>query len=566
MVNEKTTKRKAKQKINELIPGANLETNDYESSYIWEESKVQQIKSFPQDILNGNLSFGLLFPKIEEVKDKEGNITGKTQTFIPRIVNQSLGVRSITNRFKEDNNLKFSSFPSYLPRRWNLEDIKAYIDRTKEQVDSKELLSKIVGQYEKYLFIRSKTWYKVHSLWDIGTYLYMLFSAYPFLELRGIAGTGKTKSMTISSLIAFNGSEIMINPSEATLFREKEDIRGTTYFDEAEKLWVYNKTTRRYEGDTRTELINASYSKAGKVPRQEKFGNKFVTKWYSPYGPVQLGSINGLFGATETRAITRITTKSPNSDERGEKEPEDDRQEKIWVEIRDLCYRFALDNYSKIKKIYSNFPRDVGLKRRDLQLWRPILSIAKFIDEELYNEILEFAKELTTRRIDDLVQESSFDYMCLSALKDCLVIATNDKIYVNDIKLAFCNAKGDDESRNDIYLNRNISNHLDNMGFKELRNRDRNGSYFAVNKQIFDEIVAPICPNLVILSTSSTSSSHLHIKQQNNDVDSMKMCDDKENKSVTMMSIDVDDVDEKRGDYVKKQDINFEEMEDFEIK
>jgi len=528
--------------------------------YIWEENKVQEVKYFPQDLLKNKIFFGLLFPKIEEKKDKMGNITGKHQVFTPRIVSSGLGVKSLTQRFREDYNIQFRTTPTYLPRRWKLEDIKEYVDGKKKDVDKKELINSISNQYEKYLFIRNPIWYKVHAVWDIGTYLHMLFSAYPFIELRGIAGTGKTKSMIISSLVSFNGSEIMVNPSESTLFREKEEIRGTTYFDEAEKLWIYNKATRQYEGDTRTELINASYSKAGQVPRQEKIGNKFVTKWYSPYGPTQLGSINGLFGATLTRALTRITTKSPNDDNRGEKEPEDDRQEPIWGGIRDRCYRFALDHCEEIKEIYMNFPKDVGLKRRDLQLWRPLLSVAKFIDEELYQEILSFAKELTNRKIDDLIHESSFDYMILAALKEKIISSSSEKIYVESIKYAFCDAKGDEDGKKDIYLNRNISKHLDNLGFRDLRDRDRNGAYFSVNQDIFNEIVAPSCPILAFISSPSSPSSHSCVKQQQTSDDSMTICDDKKNEDVTIVTIN-DDNDDTKNMNTSKKDIDFSEME-----
>ncbi len=351
----------------------------------------------------------------------------------------------------------------------------------------------------------------------------------------------------------------MVNPSESTLFRYTDEVRGAKYFDEAEKLWVYNKSTKQYEGDVRTELINASYSKDASVPRQEKILNKFVTKWYSPYSPTQLSSVNGLYGATETRAITRITTKSGNDDERGESEPLEDKNQPIWEEIRDKCYRFALENWEEIKEIYDNFPKDIDLKRRDLQIWKPLLAISKFIDEDVMNEVVKFAKEITQRRTEDLIQESSFDYNCLDALKHSIESSDSNKIYVEGIKRNYCALKGNEEGLKDPYLNRNISHHLDKLGFKELRKKDRNGSYFSATRDVFNEIVVPICPELAFLSSPSPPSSQLeditHKKNKKGD-DSMTIGDDKKRQDVTMVTINDDDDDGR-----KEEGINFEDSE-----
>jgi len=496
---EATSKGKEKSNEKETI------TTD---RHIWDENEVIKNKVFPMDVHENNLFYGLLLPKIIVIRDKADEVIGESQIFSPGLITSDGKLIDLDTWAGGDSKIKFQSIPSFMPKRWKLEYLKQFLDEKDRKVEPKELLEKIEIQYKKYLAIRNSIWYKIHAIWDLGTYIYQIFEAYPFLELRGIAGTGKTKSMTVSSYISFNGGQIMVNPSEATLFREKDEIRGTSYFDEAEKLWIYNKFTRQWEGDVRTELINASYTKEAKVPRQEKIGNKFFTKWYSPYGPTQLGSITGLHGATETRAITRITTKSPDEDERGEREPTEDRKLPIWEEIRDECYRFGLTYWKDIQDIYLNFPKDTGLKRRDLQIWKPILAISKFISEDIFNEIVEFAKEMTQRRTDDLLPETSFDYGILEALKICLEKENSkNKIYVNDIKKAFCQNQNDQEGLNNKYLNRNISSNLDKLGFKELRSRDNKASFFEVTKEIYQGIVAPICPSLAYPSTCSPSST-----------------------------------------------------------
>lgn len=544
------------------------------NNFIWDEEKVLQKKNFPIDLHKDIFYYGLLLPKTADNKSRDGKVYGKMQISVPCLITSKGEFLEVNERMKEDLNVYFGDLPSYLPHRWRLDHVEKYLTGKCKKINGKDLLEKISKKYEEYLAIRNNVWYDVYAIWDIGTYMYALFEAYPLIENRGIAGTGKSKSMTISSFISFNGGQVMVNPTESTLFRETEEVKGTKYFDEAEKLWVYNKSTKQYEGDQRTELINASYTKEAKVPRQEKENNKFVTKWYSPYSPTQLSSINGLYGATEDRAITRITTKSQNDDPRGEKEPTEDRNNFIWEEIRNDCYVFALQNWKEIKQIYNNFPKDCGLKRRDLQIWKPLLSIIKFISKEKYEKVLGFALELTKRKVGDLIQESSFDYMCLNALKE--VIEKNPEksiIYVNHIKFAFCNAKGDEDGKKNIYLNRNISNKLDGLGFKELRDKDRNGSYFAVTKKTFNEIISPICPVLAFSSSPSSPSSHLLIKQDNNCDDDVMMSDDRIKQKCDDVAINDDKYDrnkkkhdEKDQDKSAKIDEELSKFSDEEIK
>lgn len=473
---------------------------------IFDDDAILKKRHFAIDIHNGKLFYGLLMSKnVINFRKEEGDdgkmITtpdGTKQIKVNCIMSGPGKFNEINKAFKKENSIDFFDIPSALPQRWELKKLKKFIDGKTEKVNGVELLKSISNIYEKYISIRSREWYSIYSIWDIGTYMYPIFEAYPLIENRGIPGTAKSKSMDVSSFITFNGGQLMVNPSESTLFRETEEVRGTGYIDEAEKLWVFNKATKQMEGDTRTELINASYTKSAKVPRQEKIGNKFITKWYSPYSPKQLSSINGLYGATEQRAITRICTKSSNDDKRGETEPLEDINLPIWSEIRDKCYRYALENEKEIRKIYISFDSSCGLRRRDLQIWKPLLSIAKHISEDVYQNILTYAINFSEIRLDDMIPKESFDYMCLKALRNS-VLSSPGKIYVDAIKKNYLAVKGVEVNSGDVYLNRTISQHLDKLGFKEFRKRDKVASFFNIDITLFNEIVVPICPELVAI-------------------------------------------------------------------
>lgn len=355
-------------------------------NFIFDEDKIAKKCPFTFLKINNDVAaVGLFIPKNTEEKVTKGKITATInkqieQPFLLLDNGSYLEISSgseadyiIKFRNNKEQIIKFYSIPGNFDRRMSLSTIKKYLKGECGKIDGKKLFIKIKRNYEKYLYFSNKIWYNIHALWDMGTYFVLLFKAYPLLELRGLRGSAKTKTMTISSFITFNATDIMINPSESALFRETHDKRPTKYIDEAEKLFRFEKG--QVISDQRAELINASYSYKGVVPRVEKIGNRFVTIYYYVYSPTMIGSINGLYGSTEDRALIHITTKAPENDKRGELEPTEESED--WQSIRDELYLFLLQNWKLIEKEYNNFNNDTGLNNRDFQIWKPILTLAK---------------------------------------------------------------------------------------------------------------------------------------------------------------------------------------------
>jgi len=516
------------------------------NSYIFDESKVLKKKVFTQLKLDENTwAYGILLPKEKHLTDKIGNVVGTDQVWKPVLITSDKRIIEATKENEIKYGIKFEAIPSHLPLRWSLDSIQSYLkgDDTLPETNPRELFDKIKESSEKISSFRHKTWYKINAILDGQTYLFELFDTCPIKEERGLAGTGKTKEMRRSRNIAFNSTDILINPSESTLFRETHDKRPTKYIDEAEKLFTFKKGLM--ESDSRVELINGSYSKGSSIPRVEKIGTQFVVVYYQVYSPTRIGSINGLFGSTEGRAITQIHTRSLDADNRGELEVEDDDPQ--WQIMRDNLYLFGLRYWGKIEQIYRDKSLWSGLKlkKRDLQIWKPVLTLAYLIGEDWFDEISKFAEEISKMKLDDLISESSFDYLCLKALKESIILdADTDKHYLDKIKIIFCQTRLDTE-KGSIYLNRNIGQHLQKLGF--IKKRDKLGTYIIADKRIFDEIVSPISPPLAFLSTSSTSSTLLDKYKGNKekiDVDRMKMGEDEGVEVMKMVKMGEDNVDE----------------------
>src|SRR3989344_2347311 len=477
---------------------AGKENKSLDTNFIFDDDLLVKQKIFVQDKISSNIfSYGIFLPKNVTYKREKRRVT--KQEWIPVLItsgNNKL-IEIDEESLEKNNKIRFDDIPTKFKLRYSLKNTKAYLENSNLIIDKSKLYEKIRNQYSKYCVFIDDTWYDIHTLWDIGTYFFMLFSHYPILELRGMTGTGKTKIMNISSYMTFNGSDIMINPSESTLFRETQGRRITKYIDEAEKLFAYNKNSGKYEGDTRAELLNGSYSKNSFVPRQEKEGNKFVTKWYACYSPTALGSINGVHGATENRAITHITTKNNRNDARGSLEPEDDDKDIIWQEIRDDLFLFGLNYWQEIEKIYFEIDkRTTKTEARILQLWKPLFTIVKFIDENLYIKVEQFASELSEQKINDLISEGSIEDRLLTILYHILRKEDLNKVYVQNIREEY-NSSCENEKEKLSKHSKTISSRLDNLGLKKYRKTDTNkGAYYEINFKNFRKIIEPIKPTL----------------------------------------------------------------------
>lgn len=480
------------------------------SDDIWED------KLFSFDKLNTDVAYyGLLIPKVEEVKDKKGNFIYTHQVKRPALITSDRRIIPLNYRLQEEHKVRILEYPSDLRLRWKLESIKSWIDGLTTAKTFKEIFDLIKPQYLKFVSMQD-IWADIHTLWDIGTYFFALFKVYPIFELRGVRATAKTKTMAVSRLITLNATDIMVNPSEPTLFRETNDKRPTKYIDEAENLFKLNQG--KPEPDPRVEVINSSYRYNGCVPRQERLGSKFITVYYYTYSPTMISSINGLYGATEDRAIIRITTKPKKEDEsKGNLEPEP--IDSIWQDIRNELYISGLTYWQEISVEYNTLINNTQLKNRDYWLWKPLLIIAKKISIDLYDKVLKHAIKQQETKTADFIQEESIEYKILAIVYD--ILNSTDVVYVHDIykKLPDSQFKPKEKT---------ISSKLDKLGFRDFRAKDRNGSFFNIPHGMFEAIISPICPSLFSSQSSQSSQKNTIIddNNKNNNVINSDECDE----------------------------------------
>ena len=357
------------------------------------------------DAINGNFYFGLVIP---------GSNEGKIQNVLC-FVDSKKGyfIYSPAELGKRNLLLRHPDVVSEL--RWDLKKIHSYLSNDIKYEGN--ILDEIESKFRKYLeFKEDDREYVFIVLWIIGTYLQPVWETYPYLSVSGRKGTGKTKLLKFIEKLSFNPI-FSSNISTASLFRLIQSLRCTLLIDEAEK---YSHSERQEEI---RNIVNAGYKKGAYVIRSTKTekGRIFPEK-FETFSPKAFVSYKGLEGVVEDRCINIIMRLSVRSEitktEILDSDPE-------WQIMRDKLYVFALENWEKVSEIYNSLPEIPGIEARYRELWRPILALAKFFSDEVYDKICVFALE----RAKESSEEDAVEMIEASVIRALLEIVTEDNFY-----------------------------------------------------------------------------------------------------------------------------------------
>jgi hypothetical protein len=271
-----------------------------------------------------------------------------------------LGARSVV----------IKEWPTALGRspRWEYSHIQAFLAGYTPQ--PQEVFRIVRDLYDKYLDFRDLHTADVLALWAIGTYLYPLFETYPYIALLGPKGSGKTKTISLTARLAFN-MRVTSDISPSALFRVVEATRATLGIDEGERLsggrdpLVINLRL----------LLNAGYKRGSPAIRIE--GEDFRVREFEVYAPKILASIRGLEDVLESRCIliTMLRTITSKGNLTVSEQGED------WAAVRHELYSLALTHHPPLKAIYEKDDSLRFLANRDNELWLPLLSLAKLLEE-----------------------------------------------------------------------------------------------------------------------------------------------------------------------------------------
>ena len=465
---------------------------------IYDESYSRNMIHPAVDILEDTFYFGIVMPyeeggRIEEILHF---ITDKKEcfpAFEDELANRKLKLR----------------FPDVFPeRRWRLEAIKSYLDNTGSASSTSSACSdEVVGiesalcfhtlknVLEKHVYFYDTSYYTFISLWIIGTYLQPIWEAYPYLDITGFRRSGKTTLCKFLEATAFN-SILSSSISASALFRTVQASKPTLIIDEAEKL-----TNPERAGEIRDLLLTGYKRAGGYAIRSEKTSKeRIVPRRFNTFSPKAIVSGGGLeeYLADRSIPIVMIRTSDPEITKRRIRE-----KDLQWVEIRDLCYRFALENWKDIKEIYDTIELP-NITAREYEIWSSILSLAKFfgVFDEMYQFALQTIKEKET---EDLLENR--DIILLESL---LNIATNDDYYsVSDIKKEMAGHFGGEEPKwlTNEWVGRALTKRLK---FRDKRRIGKTATEYKLTPKRVREVAVQYGIQVTPIQTKIGTSEHTH--------------------------------------------------------
>ena len=243
-----------------------------------------------------------------------------------------------------DEMIKRGFFPArepYLVTYMTLKTARDFIKGKTIAPTTDYVFEKVKGLLKKYVDLVSEEQYNLVTIWIMGTYVHRLFSAYPYLHVQAKPGSGKTRLLNTIAALSFNGL-LVVNPSMASLFRMIDRGSITACIDEAEKLLKNEK-----EASDFAALLNAGYSRGASVSR---IGEGMKIEIFDVYSPKVIANISGLGEVLGSRSIKIQMIRSKRKDVVTRGEPG------LWdpeiVEVRDLLYLWALENWREIRDIF----------------------------------------------------------------------------------------------------------------------------------------------------------------------------------------------------------------------
>jgi len=271
--------------------------------------------------------------------------------------------------------------------RWSVEGIKRFL-KEKENIEPEKLYKSIKGVFLEYVDFQDPRHYDLVTLWNIGTYFFPLFEAYPYLHVNGMADTGKTRLLIVCQHIAFN-AVLGGSFSAASLFRKIQSSRCTVLIDENEELADPLRSQ-----EFRRLLLNG-YKKGSKVIRCNMTTPSFTPESYEVYSPKILASIAPLDNVLGSRCISILSQPTSKKEIAGRVVKQDSPR---WQEILDMLYPFLFRKWTTIQQSYDELKNETDLANRDWEIWRPILALARVFSGDICRGMLQLALEKAEER------------------------------------------------------------------------------------------------------------------------------------------------------------------------
>jgi len=366
------------------------ETNDYKLALF--EPIPPTLK--PCGFYNDSLTESVWLP----FKNKEGNVIIKPCVIMAKKDLPKEKPYRIIDFLSNEHNIK-GTFPSQeLQTAMSVKAVQMLEHMA--TIEPQKADAQIEESFKKHLSM-PKPEMTIAKRWIEASFFYDIFDAFPIESILGVSESGKSRLCILNLALAYHG-EGLIDPTEASIFRAKEEDKVSLIIDEAEYL------NNPYLFSTIRILLNASYSKnSGYVTRYDEEDGRRIKRRFDLYSPMCISGIAGLEGVTLSRAF-RIVMRRTNKDF-PKAYPQD------YQVLRDFLYVLRIRHCFEINEIYKKLDISNIVTARFEELFKPLFAITKFMGNTEEWEILaEWCKEY----------QESFRIEALNVAEEEMVLVT----------------------------------------------------------------------------------------------------------------------------------------------
>jgi hypothetical protein len=227
------------------------------------------------------------------------------------------------------------------------------------------------------------------ACYSMATWFLPAFSVTGYLWPNGDRGSGKTHLLNVVAELAYGGRVILAGSSFATL-RDEADYGFTLAFDDAENL----SDPRKTDPDKRTLLL-AGNRRGNTVALKEKRGDEWVTRYVNTFSFRLFSAIRLPDSVLASRSIVVPLIRTPDR-YRANADPLDYA---LWPHDRrqlvDDLWLLALAHLPQMAGHEAAVNRESALTGRNLEPWRALLAVARWLDEAGMSGLWERMEKLS---------------------------------------------------------------------------------------------------------------------------------------------------------------------------
>lgn len=447
------------------------------------------------DYHDGVTYFTLLGRVAQEKTVGKGKQAETVVEYVPGLVSVASTGAAFTYTEENVGKLGFT-YPAnvILPerRRWSDTSITEFTSGKAEAPNPATIHQALREIWEKHVEFAHEAFYDILPLFVMGSYMFRLFKSYGYIHFNGTMASGKSQNLRIIEAFSLN-PKWTASISAAALYRTLEGEPGVSLIDESEG----------FDGERGEELrriLNGGYLDGAAVYRAEKGKNdQFQVAAFDVFGPKAIASINPLDNVLGSRALIVLMRPAIRSI------PAFNRDDPRWQRLRDRLYLWAMFHSPAVSKLLAEwqethrYTRAPGILSRQWEITQPLIVIADYIDSfdggHRCDQLIEY---FNTYFADLQKQQDATDRIriVLQALPRVLAQHAPDEgswyrlKTIHEVVLSYL-----EDDAHDFYKTRNLSKHLDVLGFRTKRSHKQGTQIWleadAIRKEFAQRRVTP---------------------------------------------------------------------------